>query len=140
MEKKEKAAKPVEAVEAVVDVEPVESVESVELAEPVEQVEPVEPAEPVEPKQVAASVKKVAQVSKQGSVPVLADEDGDPIPVNSLIRLATVNGRNLRSPDGLMITGAGTSEVNGFDIREGDWYTVQFAAGLLRVDSYKKIR
>lgn len=137
MEKKEKAAKPVEAVEAVVDVEPVESVESVE---PVEQVEPVEPAEPVEPKQVAASVKKVAQVSKQGSVPVLADEDGDPIPVNSLIRLATVNGRNLRSPDGLMITGAGTSEVNGFDIREGDWYTVQFAAGLLRVDSYKKIR
>lgn len=137
MEKKEKAAKPVEAVEAVVDVEPVESVE---LAEPVEQVEPVEPAEPVEPKQVAASVKKVAQVSKQGSVPVLADEDGDPIPVNSLIRLATVNGRNLRSPDGLMITGAGTSEVNGFDIREGDWYTVQFAAGLLRVDSYKKIR
>ena len=89
---------------------------------------------------MAASVKKVAQVSKQGSVPVLADEDGDPIPVNSLIRLATVNGRNLRSPDGLMITGAGTSEVNGFDIREGDWYTVQFAAGLLRVDSYKKIR
>lgn len=137
MEKKEKAAKPVEAVEAVVDVEPVESVE---LAEPVEQVEPAELAETVEPKQVAAPAKKVTQVSKQGSVPVLADEDGDPIPVNSLIRLATVNGRNLRSPDGLMITGAGTSEVNGFDIREGDWYTVQFAAGLLRVDSYKKIR
>lgn len=137
MEKKEKAAKPVEAVEAVVDVEPVESVE---LAEPVEQVEPAELAEPVEPKQVAAPAKKVTQVSKQGSVPVLVDEDGDPIPVNSLIRLATVNGRNLRSPDGLMITGAGTSEVNGFDIREGDWYTVQFAAGLLRVDSYKKIR
>lgn len=132
MEKKEKAAKPVEAVEVV------EAVESVEPAEPVEQVEPVELAEPVEPE--ASKPKKVTQVSKQGSVPVLTDEDGDPIPVNSLIRLATVNGRNLRSPDGLMITGAGTSEVNGFDIREGDWYTVQFAAGLLRVDSYKKIR
>lgn len=132
MEKKEKAAKPVEAVEVV------EAVESVEPAEPVEQVEPVELAEPVEPE--ASKPKKVTQVSKQGSVPVLTDEDGDPIPVNSLIRLATVTGRNLRSPDGLMITGAGTSEVNGFDIREGDWYTVQFAAGLLRVDSYKKIR
>lgn len=132
MEKKEKAAKPVEAVEVV---EAVEAVESVEPAEPVEQVEPVELAEPE-----ASKPKKVTQVSKQGSVPVLVDEDGDPIPVNSLIRLATVTGRNLRSPDGLMITGAGTSEVNGFDIREGDWYTVQFAAGLLRVDSYKKIR
>lgn len=132
MEKKEKAAKPVEAVEVV------EAVESVEPAEPVEQVEPVELAEPVEPE--ASKPKKVTQVSKQGSVPVLVDEDGDQIPVNSLIRLATVTGRNLRSPDGLMITGAGTSEVNGFDIREGDWYTVQFAAGLLRVDSYKKIR
>lgn len=132
MEKKEKAAKSAEAVEVV------EAVESVEPAEPVEQVEPVELAEPVE--QEASKPKKATQASKQGSVPVLADEDGDPIPVNSLIRLATVNGRNLRSPDGLMITGAGTSEVNGFDIREGDWYTVQFAAGLLRVDSYKKIR
>ena len=130
MEKKEKSAKPVEVVE------PVEAVEAVEAVEP----EPVEPeaVEAVEPE--ASKPKKVTQVSKQGSVPVLVDEDGDPIPVNSLIRLATVNGRNLRSPDGLMITGAGTSEVNGFDIREGDWYTVQFAAGLLRVDSYKKIR
>lgn len=128
MEKKEKAAKPAEAVEAV------------EVVEAVEAAEVVEVAEAVEPAQAAAPIKKATQVSKQGSVPVLADEDGDPIPVNSLIRLATVNGRNLRSPDGLMITGAGTSEVNGFDIREGDWYTVQFAAGLLRVDSYKKIR
>ena len=127
MEKKEKAAKPAEVVEAV-------EAEAVEAAEVVEAVEVAEPA------QAAATIKKAAQVSKQGSVPVLTDEDGDLIPVNSLIRLATVNGRNLRSPDGLMITGAGTSEVNGFDIREGDWYTVQFAAGLLRVDSYKKIR
>jgi len=127
MEKKEKAAKPAEVVEAV-------EAEAVEAAEVVEAVEVAEPA------QAAATLKKAAQVSKQGSVPVLVDEDGDLIPVNSLIRLATVNGRNLRSPDGLMITGAGTSEVNGFDIREGDWYTVQFAAGLLRVDSYKKIR
>lgn len=128
MEKKEKAAKPAEVVEAVeaVEAEVVEA-EAVEV-------------EVVEPAQAAASIKKANQVSKQGSVPVLTDEDGDLIPVNSLIRLATVNGRNLRSPDGLMITGAGTSEVNGFDIREGDWYTVQFAAGLLRVDSYKKIR
>lgn len=131
MEKKEKAAKPAEAVQAVEAVEVVEAVEAAEVAEAVEAAEPA---------QAAATIKKAAQVSKQGSVPVLADEDGDPIPVNSLIRLATVNGRNLRSPDGLMITGAGTSEVNGFDIREGDWYTVQFAAGLLRVDSYKKIR
>lgn len=131
MEKKEKAAKPAEVVETV------EAVEAVEVAEVAEV---VESAKAVEPAQAAATIKKAAQVSKQGSVPVLADEDGDPIPVNSLIRLATVNGRNLRSPDGLMITGAGTSEVNGFDIREGDWYTVQFAAGLLRVDSYKKIR
>ncbi len=131
MEKKEKAAKPAEVVEAV---ETVETVEVVEVVEPAPVVEAAEPA------QAAATIKKATQVSKQGSVPVLADEDGDPIPVNSLIRLATVNGRNLRSPDGLMITGAGTSEVNGFDIREGDWYTVQFAAGLLRVDSYKKIR
>jgi len=127
MEKKEKAAKPAEVVEAV-------------EAEVVEAAEVVEVAEASEPAQAAASIKKADQVSKQGSVPVLTDEDGDLIPVNSLIRLATVNGRNLRSPDGLMITGAGTSEVNGFDIREGDWYTVQFAAGLLRVDSYKKIR
>lgn len=131
MEKKEKAAKPAEIVEAV---EAAEAVEAVEVVEAVEAVEAAEPA------QAAASIKKATQVSKQGSVPVLVDEDGDHIPVNSLIRLATVNGRNLRSPDGLMITGAGTSEVNGFDIREGDWYTVQFAAGLLRVDSYKKIR
>ena len=128
MEKKEKAAKPAEVVEAV------EAVEAAEVAEVVES------AKAVEPVQAAATIKKADQVSKQGSVPVLTDEDGDLIPVNSLIRLATVNGRNLRSPDGLMITGAGTSEVNGFDIREGDWYTVQFAAGLLRVDSYKKIR
>ena len=134
MEKKEKAAKSAEAVEAV------EAVESVEAVEVVEAAEAVESAKTVEPAQAAAPIKKAALVSKQGSVPVLTDEDGDPIPVNSLIRLATVNGRNLRSPDGLMITGAGTSEVNGFDIREGDWYTVQFAAGLLRVDSYKKIR
>lgn len=131
MEKKEKAAKPAEVVEAV---------EVVEAAEAAEVAEVVESAKAAEPAQAAATIKKATQVSKQGSVPVLADEDGDPIPVNSLIRLATVNGRNLRSPDGLMITGAGTSEVNGFDIREGDWYTVQFAAGLLRVDSYKKIR
>lgn len=128
MEKKEKAAKPAEVVEAV------EAVEAEVVEAEVVEVEVVEPA------QAAASIKKANQVSKQGSVPVLTDEDGDLIPVNSLIRLATVNGRNLRSPDGLMITGAGTSEVNGFDIREGDWYTVQFAAGLLRVDSYKKIR
>ena len=131
MEKKEKAAKPAEVVE---------TVEAVEAAEVAEVAEVVESAKAAEPAQAAATIKKAAQVSKQGYVPVLADEDGDPIPVNSLIRLATVNGRNLRSPDGLMITGAGTSEVNGFDIREGDWYTVQFAAGLLRVDSYKKIR
>ena len=130
MEKKEKAAKSAQVVEAV------EAVEAVEVVE----AEVVEAVEVAEPAQAAASIKKANPVSKQGSVPVLADEDGDPIPVNSLIRLATVNGRNLRSPDGLMITGAGTSEVNGFDIREGDWYTVQFAAGLLRVDSYKKIR
>ena len=131
MEKKEKAAKSAQVVEAV---------ETVEAVEVVEAAEAVESAKAVEPAQAAAPIKKAALVSKQGSVPVLMDEDGDPIPVNSLIRLATVNGRNLRSPDGLMITGAGTSEVNGFDIREGDWYTVQFAAGLLRVDSYKKIR
>ena len=131
MEKKEKAAKSAQVVEAVEAVEAVEVVEAAEV---------VESAKDAEPAQAPAAIKKATQVSKQGSVPVLADEDGDPIPVNSLIRLATVNGRNLRSPDGLMITGAGTSEVNGFDIREGDWYTVQFAAGLLRVDSYKKIR
>lgn len=73
-------------------------------------------------------------------VPVLLDENGDRIPRNSLIRLVTTTGRNLRALDGELITPEPVAELKGPDVRRGDWYTVQFEAGLIAVDSVKKLR
>lgn len=73
-------------------------------------------------------------------VPVLLDENGDRIPRNSLIRLITTTGRNLRALDGELITPEPVAELKGPDVRRGDWYTVQFEAGLIAVDSVKKLR
>lgn len=73
-------------------------------------------------------------------VPILRDEDGERIPRNSLIRLVTTTGLNLRSLDGELITPDPQMELKGPDVRRGDWYTVQFAAGLIAVDSVKKLK
>lgn len=73
-------------------------------------------------------------------VPVFTDEDGEKIPRNSRIRVQTTTGRNLRALDGTLITPEPSIELNGPDIRKGDWYTVQFAAKLIEVVSTRKLK
>lgn len=73
-------------------------------------------------------------------VPVLVDESGERIARNSLIRVVTTTGLNLRSLDGELVTPDPVCEVKGPDIRKGDWWTTQFAAGLIAVDSTRKMK
>lgn len=73
-------------------------------------------------------------------VPIFRDEEGERIPRNSLIRVVTTTTRNLRALDGTLITPEPTAELKGPDVRKGDWYTVQYQAGLIQVDSIKKMR
>ena len=73
-------------------------------------------------------------------VPIFRDEEGERIPRNSLIRLVTTTGRNLRALDGTLIGPSPEAELKGPDVRKGDWYTAQYEAGLIAVDSVKKMR
>ena len=73
-------------------------------------------------------------------VPIFRDEEGERIPRNSLIRLVTTTGRNLRALDGTLIGPSPEAELKGPDVRKGDWYTAQYQAGLIQVDSVKKMR
>lgn len=86
-----------------------------------------------------AALEAAAEDDKR-YVPVFRDEDGERIERNRLLRLVTTTGQNLRSLDGVLITPEPTCELNGFDVRAGDWYTVQYAAGLIAVDSTKKAK
>lgn len=73
-------------------------------------------------------------------VPVFVDEDGERIPRNSIMRICTTGKGNLRSLDGLHITDEPVAELHGPNVKKGDWYTTQFLAGLIKVDSTKKLR
>lgn len=88
----------------------------------------------------AAPTTEAAEEDDPTVVPVFKDEDGEPIPRNSIIRLVTTTGRNLRALDGTLIEPEPTCELKGPDVKRGDWYTVQFEAGLIAVDSIKKLR
>lgn len=85
----------------------------------------------------AAAEKAAAEEAKY--VPVLTD-GGDRIPVNSTVRVKTTFNGNLRSLEGVLITPAGGADVHGPDVKDGDWITTQFKAGLIEVDSIKKIK
>lgn len=87
-----------------------------------------------------AQAKATAEDDDQRYVPVFLDEDGERIPRNRVLRLVTTTNQNLRSLDGALITPEPTCELNGFDVRKGDWYTVQYQAGLIVVDSTKKAK
>lgn len=93
-------------------------------------------------KEAPAEPEAAAQEEEDDNlyVPVLHDEEGKRIPRNRLIRLVTTTGRNLRSLDGELITPEPTMVLKGPDVRKGDWYTVQFQAGLLAVDSTKLLK
>lgn len=91
------------------------------------------------PTEAEADARAQAEEDAQ-YVPIFVDEDGEKIPRKTILRLVTTTGQNLRSLDGALITPEPTCELNGFDVRRGDWYTVQFAAGLIKVDSTKKAK
>lgn len=91
------------------------------------------------PTEAEAAARAQAEEDAQ-FVPIFVDEDGEKIPRKTILRLVTTTGQNLRSLDGALITPEPTCELNGFDVRRGDWYTVQFAAGLIKVDSTKKAK
>lgn len=73
-------------------------------------------------------------------VPVFLDEDGKRIPRNSLLRVQTTGPHNLQALDGTVITPQPTVELNGPDLRAGDWYTCQFEEGLIEVVSTRAIK
>ena len=91
------------------------------------------------PTEAEAAARAQAEEDAQ-FVPIFVDEDGEKIPRKTILRLVSTTGQNLRSLDGALITPEPTCELNGFDVRRGDWYTVQFAAGLIKVDSTKKAK
>ena len=88
----------------------------------------------------AAAPAAAAKPAKASSefVPAFTEE-GEPIPRNSVIRIRTLSG-SLMDPSGNRITENSGVELLGPDIVQGDWYTVQFEAGLLVVDSVKKLK
>ena len=79
-------------------------------------------------------------VAKEAVVPVFTDEDGAAIPLMSTLRLQTTGNFALTSNDGTRITQHGLADLHGPDVREGDWYTSQFKAGLIMVESVKKLK
>lgn len=85
----------------------------------------------------AAAEKAAAEEAQY--VPVLTD-GGDRIPVNSLIRIKTTFNGNLRTLEGVLVTPNGGAEVHGPDVKDGDWVTTQVKAGLIEVDSVKKLK
>ena len=88
----------------------------------------------------AALKAEAGEASGTGMVPVLTF-DGEPIPVNSEIRLLTAgNGMCLTDNDGNRVTDSSPVKLNGGDVRDGDWYTTQFKAGLLVVDSIRALK
>jgi len=93
----------------------------------------------------APSANKPAAAAKAASkaeavVPVFTDEDGAAIPLMSTLRLQTTGNFALTSNDGTRITQHGLADLHGPDVREGDWYTSQFKAGLIMVESVKKLK
>ena len=95
--------------------------------------------------QAAALLKeqdeKMTEAKKPATafVPVFKDEDGDAIAINSILRVVTKDGA-LIDPNGVRITSHSPVEILGADVKEGDWYCVQFEAGLIVVDAYKKLK
>lgn len=73
-------------------------------------------------------------------VPIFRDEDGERIPRNSMLRVHTTFDGNLKALDGTLITSQPVTDLEGPSIRKGDWFTTQFAAGLIAVDGVKKIK
>lgn len=98
---------------------------------------PKKDQKPLEPEAAAAPVDPE---DDPAYVPIFRDEEGERIPRNSLIRLVTTTGRNLRALDGTLIGPSPEAELKGPDVRKGDWYTAQYQAGLIQVDSVKKMR
>ena len=72
-------------------------------------------------------------------VPVFKDEDGDAIAINSILRVVTKDGA-LIDPNGVRITSHSPVEILGADVKEGDWYCVQYEAGLLAVQNTKLLK
>lgn len=98
---------------------------------------PKKDQKPLAPEEAAAPVDPEDDPTY---VPIFRDEEGERIPRNSLIRLVTTTGRNLRALDGTLISPSPEAELKGPDVRKGDWYTAQYQAGLIQVDSVKKMR
>lgn len=90
------------------------------------------------PAEAPVAAAKPASKASAEFVPVFT-EDGEAIPRNSVLRVRTVSG-SLMDPSGNRITENNPVELLGPDIIVGDWYTVQFEAGLLVVDSVKKLK
>ena len=95
--------------------------------------------------QAAALLKeqdeKMTEAKKPATafVPVFKDEDGDAIAINSILRVVTKDGA-LIDPDGVRITSHSPVEILGADVKEGDWYCVQYEAGLLAVQNTKLLK
>lgn len=117
--------------------------EETRLANEAEQKKQVDEAASLAAAQTGETPKPPKKVNEDESaqyVPVFLDEDGEKIARNSILRICTTGDFNLRSLDGLHITSEPTAELHGPNVKDGDWYTAQFKAGLLRVDSVKKLR
>jgi hypothetical protein len=100
-------------------------------------------AEAEKPKGAAKSSTAVEPADPEDDpryVPIFRDEDGDRIPRNSMLRVHTTFDGNLKALDGTLITSQPVTDLEGPSIRKGDWFTVQFAAGLIAVDGVKKIK
>ena len=95
--------------------------------------------------QAAALLKeqdeKMTEAKKPATafVPVFKDEDGDAIAINSILRVVTKEGA-LIDPNGVRITSHSPVEILGADVKEGDWYCVQYEAGLLAVQNTKLLK
>ena len=85
--------------------------------------------------------EKMTEAKKPATafVPVFKDEDGDAIAINSILRVVTKDGA-LIDPDGVRITSHSPVEILGADVKEGDWYCVQYEAGLLAVQNTKLLK
>ena len=85
--------------------------------------------------------EKMTQAKKPATafVPVFKDEDGDAIAINSILRVVTKEGA-LIDPNGVRITSHSPVEILGVDVKEGDWYCVQYEAGLLAVQNTKLLK
>ena len=85
--------------------------------------------------------EKMTEAKKPATafVPVFKDEDGDAIAINSILRVVTKDGA-LIDPNGVRITSHSPVEILGADVKEGDWYCVQYEAGLLAVQNTKLLK